>query len=554
MNVQVDSVPPTFTLAFSNPPTRSSGSATHADERDPVTGYDVAFRRDESVTVSISADEPVNNVKLTVVGIGPGGSAGQAQAPVTVQPGGTCDGSPAFCGNVTVDLSTLDMRDIHGTADFQVAGVDAVGNPGSKSAGLKVTRWKWAFDAAGPISGSPAVGARGFVYLGTNLFTNAGRMLAIGPDGARKWEVTTMGDALGSPAVGAFNSNEEYVYAAAKTGAGTVLYALRGSDGTEKARCPVSNVTDLPGSLAVGTTSLTVGTGETGTGIFSGSQVHLVGIRPDALLSGDKCVDISGSGMGALPASVTGGAFVMKDQNVFYGTPAFKLASYDISAGTSSPRSGFPLNTTSLTRGLAILSDRVYGGAANTDDPSQGSLFSVLMASPPAISFVYPQANTSRVFNLAIGSGDTAFFGAETVSSAELLSLALGTTGATPTKVADVGTLKGSPVIGKNDRLYTLNTVGKLSAWIASSLAPVWSADLVLDLAKDTSPTLDCRRDASGNAVAGSSMGSLYFAGGNKLYAIIVDSPGMDPNAPWPRFQHDARNTGNPATPVTNCP
>ncbi len=553
VNVQVDAVPPTFTIAFSNPPARSSGSATQADERDPAPGYDVAFRRDESVTVSISANESVNNVTLTVVGIGSGGNPGQAQPAVKVQPGGTCDGSPAFCGNVTVDLSTLEMKDVRGTVGFQVEGVDAAGNHGSKSAGLKVTRWKWAFDAAGPISGSPAVGARGSVYFGTNVTTGAGRMLAVGPDGARKWEAA-IGDTSGNPAVGAFNANDEYVYAAAKNSSGSFLYALHGVDGTEKTKCSFSNVTDLPGSLAVGSTAVTVGTAETGAGIYGGSQVRLVGIRPDALVT-ERCIDISGSGPSAIPVSVPGGSFVMKDQNIFYGTTGSKLTSYDLGSGSNTPRSSWPLNTNSFTRGIALLGNQVYGAAGNSDDPSLGSLFSVPAAGAAAISFVYPQANTSRVFNLAIGGGDTAYFGAETASSAELLSLALGTSGATPNRVPDVGTLRGAPAIGKNDRLYTLNGGGKVSAWIASSLAPLWTADLALDLsAKDTSLTLDCRRDASGNGVANSSLGNLYFAGGSKLYALIVDSPGLDPSAPWPKFQHDTRNTGNPATPITDCP
>ncbi|WP_232293384.1 hypothetical protein [Stigmatella aurantiaca] len=40
---------------------------------------------------------------------------------------------------------------------------------------------------------------------------------------------------------------------------------------------------------------------------------------------------------------------------------------------------------------------------------------------------------------------------------------------------------------------------------------------------------------------------------GDRAYrAFIVDSPGMDPSAPWPKDQHDARNTGNPVTPIAN--
>jgi hypothetical protein len=47
----------------------------------------------------------------------------------------------------------------------------------------------------------------------------------------------------------------------------------------------------------------------------------------------------------------------------------------------------------------------------------------------------------------------------------------------------------------------------------------------------------------------------VYVAAGNLLYSFVVDSPRMPKDAgSWPKFQHDARNTGNPAAPVTNCP
>jgi outer membrane protein assembly factor BamB len=121
--------------------------------------------------------------------------------------------------------------------------------------------------------------------------------------------------------------------------------------------------------------------------------------------------------------------------------------------------------------------------------------------------------------------------------------------------VPGVDTLRGAPVIGKNDRLYTVNVQGRVTAWVASSLTPLWNVDLALNLtSKDSSPTLDCPRDSGGNGIAAASTGNLYFVGTSQLYAFIVDSPGLATDAPWPKFQHDARNTGNPATPVTNCP
>jgi outer membrane protein assembly factor BamB len=115
-----------------------------------------------------------------------------------------------------------------------------------------------------------------------------------------------------------------------------------------------------------------------------------------------------------------------------------------------------------------------------------------------------------------------------------------------------VGILRGAPVVGKNDRLYTLNDAGRVSAWTASTLAPQWNVDLPSVQANSfVSPTLDCRRTDTGQPSTGP--GILYIGAASRLYAFIVDSPSLA-NAPWPKFQHDARNTGNPATPVTNCP
>jgi hypothetical protein len=57
------------------------------------------------------------------------------------------------------------------------------------------------------------------------------------------------------------------------------------------------------------------------------------------------------------------------------------------------------------------------------------------------------------------------------------------------------------------------------------------------------SPTLDCNR-IRGKSTPSS--GTLYIATSNGyLVALIVDSHGLDPTAAWPKYQHDASNTGN---------
>ena len=546
VNVTVDSVPPTFNISFSSPPQRATGNLTVADQRDPMLAG--AFRRDETVTVTVSANENVPSFEMTVAGVGPRGNLGGTQT-VTTQPAATCGTSP-FCRTATVDLSTLEMGVFRGNMTFRVEGQDGAGNRSSATAMLPVTRWKWAYDGAGPMVGSPAVGAQGAVYIGTNVTTGGGKLFALNPDGSRKWEAA-VGDVSGSPAVGAFNQGEETVYTAGRTGAGSFLYALRGSDGAERAKCTYSNATDAPGAIAVGATSLAIGTAETGVTIYNGAPGRVVGVRPDAVLA-DRCPEVSGSGGTVILPIAAGSSMVMRDENIFYAagtsSPSARITSYVF--GANMARAGFPQQTNQLTRGIAMSGDKLYAAAGSTDDASLGSLFSI----PTTGGALTPVLPASRVFNLAIGTGDVAFFGAETAATAELLSLPLGMA-ASPTRVPAVDTLRGAPVIARNDRIYTVNAQGKVSAWVASTLAPLWNLDLQMDLStKDTSPTLDCRRDSGGAGVTGATTGTLYFVGTTKLYAFIVDSPGLAANAPWPKFQRDARNTGNPATPVTNCP
>jgi outer membrane protein assembly factor BamB len=547
VNVQVDRLPPDFTIAFT-PPNRSAGTDTiQADQRDPTSGYETAFRRDETVTVRVTANEPVGNVTLTVKGIGADGNPGQAQPAVTIQPVSTCPESPPFCGTATVDFSVPEMRAVRGTMELQVEGQDNAGNRGAKNAQVKVTRWKWAFNAGGNILGTPAIGNKGTIYFGTGGFGN-GRAYAMGPDGDKLWEYAA-GDVSGSPAVGAATSNnEEYVYIAARSGGSSPrFYALHGSNGSEKGQCPVSGSGSFQGALAVGMVMDNKSEArETGVGIYNTASGRVIGIRPDAASS--PCIEISGG----VPRGAAGGALVMKDVHIFYPTEGAAVASYDLDSGSS--RVGWPQSTNHQARGLTLLGNTLYGGAGGSDNPPSGSLFKIPTAGG-GLSVVYPATGSSRVFNLSIGSGNVAYFGAETGSDKSLASLALDSTGAAPRNSLGAGTLRGAPVVGRNDRLYTLNTEGRVTAWTASTLTPQWSVELVLDLsAVDASPTLDCHRDASGQGLTGRSVGTLYFGGGTRLYALVVDSPGLDPNSPWPKYQHDARNTGNPATPITNCP
>jgi hypothetical protein len=246
----------------------------------------------------------------------------------------------------------------------------------------------------------------------------------------------------------------------------------------------------------------------------------------------------------------------MRGADIFYGTGTnvSGVTSYTFESRT--PRTGWPVSTTTSTRGLALLGANLHGSAASGENRESGGLFTLPQAeSPGSATFVYPSATpNSRVFNLAIGGGNQAFFGAETNAASTLvrMDLAAPATRASSTNTS-VGTLQAAPVLGRNGLLYTVNTGGQVQAWAADTLSSRWEVSLPGN-PQFASPTLDCLRDATtGAQVAGASVGVLYVPIGANLHAIIVDSPGLDTAAPWPKYQHDARNSGNPATPITSC-
>jgi hypothetical protein len=120
-----------------------------------------------------------------------------------------------------------------------------------------------------------------------------------------------------------------------------------------------------------------------------------------------------------------------------------------------------------------------------------------------------------------------------------------------------------SPVFGQGGKLYVLGRTGRLHVLNAASLLEEWSWAVPLPgpfTAQSFSQlNLDVDRAAAAPCANGQP-GVLYLSASSadvtRLYAILVDSAGVDRNAPWPKYQHDPANTGNPATPLTpySCP
>ena len=121
-----------------------------------------------------------------------------------------------------------------------------------------------------------------------------------------------------------------------------------------------------------------------------------------------------------------------------------------------------------------------------------------------------------------------------------------------------------SPLVGRGGRLFVIGNDGAVRAFDLATLGERWRWDGTLGLSSELN--LDINRDAPQPCAAGQP-GVLYVvafsASGwhagtpdTRLYAVLVDSAGLERAAPWPRHQHDPGSTGNSTTSLVpyTCP
>jgi hypothetical protein len=102
-----------------------------------------------------------------------------------------------------------------------------------------------------------------------------------------------------------------------------------------------------------------------------------------------------------------------------------------------------------------------------------------------------------------------------------------------------------SPVLGKGSLGYVADLDGGLTVFSTSKDGGGGWSDGIGSGQVVAAPALDCLRDGA-DAGLGAKFGVLYVATMNgTVVAIVVDSPGLDPNAQWPKYQRDATNSGN---------
>jgi len=549
VHLTADTTPPTFTVTV--PPADAGvadGGFTYAD---PVAT--TAWRRDQTVAVRIESDSPdLDPGNLSVLVRGHDG--GTNLEGLSVAQATPCVGK-SFCGSVDVPLWQPGLSAFRGNFAVEVTARDRVGNQVTRTGSIPVTRWKWSFNGgAGAIETTPAIGQLGTVYFGTS--DSNGKVFALNPQGTKKWEAL-VGKVVGSPAVGTFSSGVELVYVGANSAGAGVLYALA-TDGGVLLRCPgVGSASgEITTSVALTNTQFSTESTAIETAIALGNGDALISLRPAATGSRQCRTDL-------LSASAQPGAsIIVKGSDAYFGTLDTRVVGYQFS-GTSGwgPKPGFNVPTIgTLITGLGFVGGNRIVGAGGLIAPQSGGVFSFLETDGSGLwKYPDPFTQSAPVRNMSVGSGNEIFFGREVSSgSADMTSINLLAAESRLT-AANAGSLPGAPVLGAAGTLYTASftgpvaSIGEVSAWSTTGLTRLWRLSDTVGRT-NASLTLDCARSPDGTS-ASAPHGVLYVPSlDGRLYSFVVDSRGLDTSAPWPKYQHDARNTGNPSTPISSCP
>jgi len=554
----VDTVAPTFTVSLPPPPSRpTTDGFVHADPE--PGGWANAWRRDQVVPVEVRVkDRNIGPEGISVALHGTDGTLAPAVGLSTFTEGceaGTVCGVanlklwepalPAFRGSLRIHIQARD-RAGHQT----VSSDNSISNPESPDPVpeklLPVTRWKWSFDARGTIYTTPALGERGTVYFGTqlsNLSTGdvaSGALFAVAPEGKKKWEFAR-GGVYSSPTVGAPANGSEPVYVAVnEPGIKRVsLHALDGETGTVRYACPPeSGGEEALGSMAL----LKTGDGNEAALVVLRDDINgrVRAIRPSALNQSERCVSYS-IAVDPMPQ----GNLVIEGDTFTFATSDKTVARYRFRASnpSSTPlwQTGGNGSATFQAYTLAQQGTSLFGASAFGvfELPTQGAPAPTYLSGTQGLNLSGVLVGPGAVFFTGLDSNGRSLLGRHTREGF-----------ASTVQTNSNGALPQTPVLGRGGQLYGADSHAALAAFGADTLRYQWLTPLKLSVTG--SLALDCTRDTGGAQVPGRP-GILYVPAYNELRAVIVDSPALDSSAPWPKYQHDARNTGDSATPITNC-
>ena len=502
------------------------------------------WRRDEQALVLVAGNEALGTVSLSFAG-SDAGVTPVAQVATCLDAGivptTACANGNCVC--FQVDNAVPPLNALSGTFSLTVVATDLVGNPASGITPLAVavTRQRWVVGlsaGAGYPKGGPGVGSDGTVYVGTST-----GITALSPDGVIKWDAG-VGTVEGSVAVGATDAGVEYIFFGAnKAGIGY----LQPLDISGQLQGPACGNAGSAANASPALSRTSYGLAATATLSFSGTaKLASTGIAGGCLILGTVATTALDMDPGV--------NVVMKGNTVWIPSSdanirAFTAAAFTWNAAT--PDQGYPISLAATAAPFLGLAMRNGGMTVAGGGPGIGQAFEFSVLAPDAgTTWRQPLMTTAAAGTPAVGSNGL-FHGFNLLPLPELRRVPFD--GGTPFALAlgAAAFVQSSPLVGAGDAGNLVYWVTKPGALYVTdeSLAMKWTTSALVTGPVVASPSLDCNRTRAGGP------GVLYIAStdGN-LYSVLVDSPKLA-STDWPKWQHDAQNSGNPDFPLNaGCP
>ena len=374
-----------------------------------------------------------------------------------------------------------------GTYYYKIAAVDEAGNRSDASAQAAATvvgqipgTLKWTFTTGGDVNSSPAIGSDGTIYVGSDDY----KVYALNPDGTEKWAFETGGWVKSSPAIG----SDGAIYVGSYD---HKFYALN-PDGTERWEFKPWDI--VWSSHAIGSD---------GT-IYVGSYDDWIyALSPDGT---KKWAFKTGGQVSSPPA-------IGSDGTIYVGTTGLQI---------------YALNPDGTRKWV------FKTGGSVSSSPAIGSDGTIYVASYKKLYALNPDGTERWAFETgdwvwsspAIGSDGTIYVGSD-----DYKVYALNPDGTEKWAFETEGWVKSSPAIGSDGTIYVGSDDHKVYA-LNPDGRKKWEFET--GGAIDSSPAIG-------------SDGTIYVGSlrwDNKVYALTSSSRGLQADAPWPKFQHDNRNTG----------
>jgi len=434
------------------------------------------------------------------------------------------------CSRVSVPMwgPTLKMStQVRATMALSVSAQDTWGSPAVQTGELRLTRWKWEYRQPGEVQVLfPALSPQGRIVAATARAGAGSQLVSLEANGELVGETELpAGMQIGylGLAVEPLARETRVIVAGSMPGQGLGRRGFVGTGALSAvptiADCgPWEGLTEVSLSVLDGTeTPRIVG--------FAGAVTANSPGRWFSLTLGDACSN------GELASgSATSNTLVLGSM-IAYGAGGW-ARSLEITTTGLAPH-GSPdvlLSPDGTVRGLVMSSVGVAAWVRGATATGDFLFHRNLMTSRTVTSEVRARGIASSRESLWVASG----------SQVLQLDLALASQG----EVALSEPAYDAPVLGAGGALYipvSSAVSGAIQAHHPGGLE-TWTYELGARITG--APTLDCSRGEVDSVGLPGRPGVLYVGTADgRLVALVVDSPGIDASAPWPKWGHDPRNS-----------